>query len=203
MRLLLIRHGQTPSNVAGALDTGFPGAPLTPLGQEQAAGVVPALVGRDVHGVYASPLIRTQLTAAPLAQDRGVSVEVREGFEEISAGDLEMRTDMASVEAYVESVVAWLQGDLSRRVPGGESGTEFFDRYRSALDGVIDAHDEDATVAVFSHGAAIRTFATLVASPGAPETLRVANTGMVELSLSPRGEFRIEHWREEPLGSGA
>ena len=27
MRLILIRHGQTPSNVAGALDTALPGAP--------------------------------------------------------------------------------------------------------------------------------------------------------------------------------
>ena len=35
-RLHLVRHGQTPSNVAGALDTALPGAPLTELGREQA-----------------------------------------------------------------------------------------------------------------------------------------------------------------------
>src|SRR5699024_5083913 len=33
MRLLLIRHGQTPSNVEGILDAGYPGPGLTALGQ--------------------------------------------------------------------------------------------------------------------------------------------------------------------------
>ena len=36
MRLLLIRHGQTPSNLKHLLDTEAPGPTLTPLGQEQA-----------------------------------------------------------------------------------------------------------------------------------------------------------------------
>ena len=36
MRLILIRHGQTHSNVAHALDTTVPGADLTDLGREQA-----------------------------------------------------------------------------------------------------------------------------------------------------------------------
>ena len=45
MRLLLIRHGQTPSNVLGALDTLVPGPGLTPLGLEQAAAIPDALAG--------------------------------------------------------------------------------------------------------------------------------------------------------------
>ena len=37
MRLYLARHAQTLSNVGHALDTAYPGAALTDLGQEQAA----------------------------------------------------------------------------------------------------------------------------------------------------------------------
>ncbi|KTR37372.1 histidine phosphatase, partial [Curtobacterium oceanosedimentum] len=36
MRLLLIRHGQTPANVSGVLDAEVPGPGLTELGQQQA-----------------------------------------------------------------------------------------------------------------------------------------------------------------------
>ena len=35
MRLLLIRHGETPGNVLGQLDTAHPGPGLTDLGERQ------------------------------------------------------------------------------------------------------------------------------------------------------------------------
>ena len=44
-RLHLVRHGQTPSNVAGALDTALPGAPLT-----FSDGHLMVLVGFDAGG---------------------------------------------------------------------------------------------------------------------------------------------------------
>jgi len=43
MRLILIRHGQTVSNVGGLLDTAHPGADLTPLGRQQAGSLVTTL----------------------------------------------------------------------------------------------------------------------------------------------------------------
>jgi probable phosphoglycerate mutase len=68
VRLLLIRHGQTPHNVTGALDTAFPGAGLTALGEAQARALPTALSGETISAIYASPLVRTQLTATPLAE---------------------------------------------------------------------------------------------------------------------------------------
>ena len=48
MRLMLIRHGQTPSNVLGLLDTAIPGPGLTDLGREQAAACRRTLDGQRV-----------------------------------------------------------------------------------------------------------------------------------------------------------
>ena len=39
MKLVLIRHGQTSSNLAGALDTAYPGADLNADGMNQAASL--------------------------------------------------------------------------------------------------------------------------------------------------------------------
>ncbi len=91
MRLLLIRHGQTPSNLKFLLDTAVPGAALTELGERQAAALPEALGDENIDTLYASTLIRTQLTAAPLAGARGLDVVVRDGIREVAAGDLEMR----------------------------------------------------------------------------------------------------------------
>jgi broad specificity phosphatase PhoE len=202
VRLLLIRHGQTPSNVAGALDTAPPGAGLTPLGEAQARAVPAALRDEPVAAVHASPLLRTQLTARPLAADRGLEVQVRAGLEEISAGDLEMRTEPEARQAYAHGVAAWLRGDLDRRLAGGETGHGFRARYDAAVRGIAQDAAPDQTVVVVSHGAAIRAYAALAAGldPEVSTELGIANTGMAVLDGHPDTGWVLTRWRSEPLG---
>ncbi|GAA4702228.1 histidine phosphatase family protein [Nocardioides conyzicola] len=197
MRLILIRHGETPSNVAGALDTAVPGAPLTPLGHRQASAIPPVLTTERISAIHASPLVRTQLTAAPLATARGLEVVVSEGLEEIAAGELEMKTDDASVAAYSDTVAAWIAGDLGATIPGGADGHAFFERYAGAVGAITAEHADDATVVAFSHGAAIRTFA---ARHGGPADARLLNTGAVVLEGSPYRGWVVTRWSRDPLG---
>ena len=202
MRLLLIRHGQTPSNIIGALDTAFPGAGLTALGIRQAEALPEALRGHDVAGVYASRLVRTQFTAAPLAHSLGLRTIVREGLEEISAGRFEMAHDKESVLGYIETVGAWVTGDLGHRMPGGADGHEFRGRFDSALERIAAEHDDDHLVTVFSHGAAIRVFTALATGmgPQAAADLHIHNTGAGLLSGGPGSGWRLHEWCSEPLG---
>ncbi|WP_138445074.1 histidine phosphatase family protein [Sinomonas susongensis] len=202
MRLLLIRHGQTPSNVRGALDTAFPGPGLTPLGEAQAGAVPGALAHERIAGVYASPLVRTQLTADPLGNALSAEVRVQPGLEEISAGGLELRSDPAAVEAYGECLVAWMRGELDRPMPEGPTGADFLARYDAAVREIAAAHGDDETVAVFSHGAAIRVYGALSSrmDGDAAAELRIMNTGMCVLEGSPESGWVLEEWRTEPIG---
>lgn len=202
MRLLLIRHGQTPNNVTGALDTAFPGAALTDLGERQADAVPGALDDEDVSAVYASPLVRTQLTGSPLAQARRIDVHVRDGLEEIAAGDFEMRSDREAVEAYLGGLAAWLHRDLDHALAGGSTGHDFLARYDAAVRGIAARHGRDDTVALFSHGAAIRVFATLAADLDAEEVegLWLNNTGMVLLEGHPTEGWGLVRWSSDPIG---
>jgi probable phosphoglycerate mutase len=202
VRLLLIRHGQTPHNVTGALDTAHPGAGLTTLGRAQAAAVPGAIAGEEVSAVYASTLVRTQLTAAPLADALGVDVRVREGLEEVTAGSLELRSDKEAVDAYVGCLVSWMRGDLDRSVPGGVTGHDFHGRYDRALRSIAEDHRVDDTVVVFSHGAAIRVYTALAArlDPEASAELRIMNTGMSVLEGDPATGWQLAEWSSEPLG---
>ncbi|KJL46130.1 Phosphoserine phosphatase 1 [Microbacterium hydrocarbonoxydans] len=202
MRLLLIRHGQTPSNVVGALDTGRPGPGLTALGQTQAEAIPGALAEEAIDAIYASPLVRTQLTAAPLAAARGLDAEVLEGFEEIAAGRWEMRNDMEAVRAYMETASRWAVGDLDATIEGGESGHEFFARYDNAIAKVAAANPA-ATAVVVSHGAAIRVWAAArIAGVDLSEAAkwRIYNTGMCALDGDPQNGWELVRWVREPLG---
>lgn len=197
MRLLLIRHGQTPSNVRGLLDTQPPGPGLTELGTAQAAAVPATLAGEVVGAVYASTALRAQRTAAPLAADRGLDVVIRPGLREIAAGDWEMLGDDGSVRGYLELVGAWLAGDLARRSPGadGESGVEVMARFDAVIAEIAALGVDSA--AVVAHGAVNRTWASLRADNlddgfGAGHPLR--NTGIVILDGDPAAGWTAVSW---------
>ncbi|MFE5814291.1 histidine phosphatase family protein [Streptomyces sp. NPDC056479] len=196
MRLLLIRHGQTPSNVAHLLDTAVPGPGLTALGEQQAAALPAALADEDIDAIYVSTLTRTQLTAAPLAADRGLDVIVRDGLREVSAGDLEMLPgDTEQGALYMKTVFAWSAGDTELRMPGGESGAEALARYDAV---VSEAADSGArAVAMVSHGAAIRMWtAARAVNVDVPFSAAhpLDNTGVVILEGSPADGWKALAW---------
>ena len=207
MRLLLIRHGQTPSNVEALLDTAVPGAPLTELGERQAAALPEALADEDIEALYVSTLVRTQLTAAPLAAARGLEPLVRDGIREVSAGDLEMLPgDSEHGLLYMKTVFAWAEGETELRMPGGESGTEALARYDAV---VAEAAASGAgTVAMVSHGAAIRMWTAARADNvdvpfAAAHPLQ--NTGVVILEGTPRDGWKALSWAGAlvaPAGEG-
>lgn len=183
-RIILVRHGQTHSNVDRLLDTKPPGAELTDLGREQALNVGAELAdycgagsgspGR-LAAVYCGISIRTQQTAMLAARsyelaaglDTGaLHVDPVTGIHEIAAGDMEMRNDEDAHRHYALAMSGWLSGDLDARMPGerGENLSEILARYqpvleRIAADDLGGAADANRDVVVVSHGAAIRTMA--------------------------------------------
>ncbi|MET1064320.1 MAG: histidine phosphatase family protein [Arthrobacter sp.] len=205
MRLLLIRHGQTPGNVLGQLDTAHPGPGLTELGERQAEALARSLANEQIGLLYASTLVRTQITATPLSTVRGLTIEVLEGLREIEAGSLEKRTDKESHLRYLGTVFGWAAGDLNRRMPAGPSGHDFFERYDASIGQIAAtaASGGAGTVAVVSHGAAIRVWAGLRASNlEAAFAARhiLANTGIVALEGDPDAGWRLIHWDGSPVG---
>ncbi|MGW0994827.1 histidine phosphatase family protein [Streptomyces sp. NPDC002520] len=196
MRLLLVRHGQTPSNVDHLLDTAVPGPGLTPLGERQAAALPEVLAGEDIEALYASTLLRTQLTAAPLAAARGLEVIVRDGIRELSAGDLEMLPgESPEGRVYMRIAFAWATGDTALRVPGGESGEEALGRYDAVI--AEAAASGAGAVAMVSHGAAIRVWVAARADNvdvAFAAAHPLANTGVVVLEGSPSDGWKALSW---------
>lgn len=200
-----MRHGQTHANVAGSLDTAHPGLELTDLGHAQATAAAQALVGEHLDAIYVSSRIRTHQTAAPTAATGSLTPVVVDGLEEIQAGDFEMRKDHDAVAGYIHTVAAWIEGDLDRRMPGGETGHEFLARYDAAVRRILGAgHDagHDA-VLVVSHGAALRTWTSsrMLPDQGAPAaTDPLHNTALIVLEGDMDTGWRLVSWQGGPAG---
>ncbi|TLM73813.1 histidine phosphatase family protein [Pseudarthrobacter sp. NamB4] len=205
MKLLLIRHGQTPGNVLGQLDTAHPGPGLTELGERQAEAMARSLANEPIGALYASTLIRTQITAAPLARVHGLEVEVLDGLHEIEAGSLEKLTDHEAHKRYMGTVFSWAAGDLDQRMPAGPDGHTFFERFDAAIRRIVDRAPggQHETAAVVSHGAAIRTWAGRRAEDADHEFAArhvLANTGIVALEGDPDNGWKLIHWDGSPVG---
>lgn len=202
MRLYLVRHGQTASNVGGYLDTTVPGAPLNDLGREQAGLLVDVLAGRSLEAVYASTQRRARQTAAPLAASRGLDVVVRQGLREISAGELEMRNDEEAVRSYFAGFGAFAAGDLHATMPGGETGADVLGRFDAVIEEIASGGVEAA--AIVSHGAMLRTWAGYHCSNLDMEFVMrnpLTNTGVIVVDGEPGSAWWAETWIGEPVAS--
>jgi broad specificity phosphatase PhoE len=175
LQLLLVRHGQTSANVARALDSKPPGAPLTDEGHAQAAAIAARLSTSPVVAVYASTAIRAQETATHIASPHGLPVAVVEGLQEVFAGDLEGLTGEDALRAFVGVYDQWTSDDLDARMPGGESGAEIKARYLAAVSSICARH-ADGLIVLVSHGGAIRLAAEWLADN---VDGRVANIGIL------------------------
>ncbi|GGN00054.1 phosphoglycerate mutase [Lentzea pudingi] len=186
MKLLLVRHGETASNIERKLDTAMPGPPLTELGHKQARELADTLAGEQITAVHASIGLRAQQTAAPTAERFGLPVQILQGIEEIQVGSLEGRNDTEAYQTYLETVIRWAEGDLDVAFPGGgETGQQVLDRFL----GAISTIRSDGTVMVVTHGGAGRMGALALASNVPVELAEnlLPNTGVVVLETEGDG----------------
>lgn len=204
LRLILVRHGQIAANVRGELETTTPGPELTALGVQQATALAAALADEPVGALFASTMIRTQRTVAPLSEARALPVTVLPGLREVDAGDLTMRSDRPSVERYQGTAFGWADGQLDTVMPGAAGGREFFARYDEAV-AAIEAAGAACAVAV-SHGTAIRVWVagrSTNVDAGFAAARPLTNTGAVVLEGSSAEGWLVTAWEGEALGGPA
>lgn len=198
-RLHLVRHGQTPSNVAGALDTALPGAPLTDLGRDQAqiVGAELAESGITPSVVFSSEADRARETAGLIAAEMALDTQAIPGVHEVQAGRYEMRTGADALLAYNRVVRDWLEeGDLASSLPGGESALDIRDRAMPIVAELRSSYLEGGTdVVLVVHGTLMRmiaVFAGAVPSQWALDN-RMPNCGVIEL-VPDGGGWSCERW---------
>ncbi|WP_296603596.1 bifunctional RNase H/acid phosphatase [Nocardioides sp.] len=161
--VVLVRHGVTPHTAekrfSGGLASANPG--LSDEGRAQVRAVADWLgpIAERVDAVVASPVRRTQESAAIIAEALGRAVQLEPGFAEMEFGPWDGLTFAEVGERHPDQLKAWL-GSLDV-TPGGEgSGGESFrvvqERVLAGLERLLAAH-AGTTVVVVSHVTPIKT----------------------------------------------
>lgn len=190
-----VRHAESEGNASGVIDTSVPGPSITAEGQEQAEQVADKLRDKDFDGIYASSMVRTQQTAAPLASELGEQVDVLPGLQEIPAGWFEGTPEADAVSTYGLAPMQWLQGERDARIPGAIDGNQFNDEFTEAVQRIYESGDKNAVA--FSHAAAIMTWTQMNVTNADLELMRsnpLPNVGQVVIKGNPVTGWTLVSW---------
>ena len=197
--VLLVRHGRTPTTGkvlpgrAKGLHLGDEG-----IAQAEKAGArIAGLGDGKVAAVYASPMERTQETAAPIAKAVGKRVRTKQGLVEADFGkwtgrkltELNKLPEWSQVQRYPSGF----------RFPGGESFSEMQTRMVGAVQELVAAHPGETIVAV-SHADTIKAavahamgthldlFQRIVVGPCSITAILYTSGGPVVLAVNSMGD---------------
>lgn len=157
-KIIFVRHGQTEWNVLGRYQ-GQTDIALSPLGIEQAEKLAAHFPVDKVEAVYSSDLVRALTTARCVADRFGLTVESRPELRELNFGDWEGLTYDEIVAKWPDALNNFFQHPDVLEIPHGESFPKLRKRALDAVEKIVACHPNQ-TVAVFAHGAILRTILT-------------------------------------------
>ena len=152
--IYLIRHAEAEGNLYRRAH-GWYNSTITDRGYRQIAALTKRFTDTKFDAVYSSDRFRTMITALSIYKTHGLPLRTVRALREIDVGYWE-DTPWAELERIDPEQLANFSNDSQNwHVPGCESFAEVRERMRKALTEIAEAHP-NGTVAVFSHGMAMR-----------------------------------------------
>ncbi|MDI2032599.1 bifunctional RNase H/acid phosphatase [Saccharopolyspora sp. TS4A08] len=206
VKMLLLRHGQTPMSVDKRY-SGRGDVELTELGQRQVHAAAKRLAAMDgvvtpdgAAPIIASPLTRTRQSAQAVADATGGELEFHDGLLETDFGEWEGLTFLEAADKYPDLHRKWI-GDPTVVPPGGESLAAVHQRVTAARDDLLERY-AGQTIIVVSHVTPIKSLLRTGLGVG-PEVfyrlhLDLASLSIVEFYPDDNASVRlvndISHW---------
>lgn len=197
IQIFLIRHAESELNKNHNIICGQSNnTPITNFGKKQAKALGKMFKKRKVYFnmVYSSSALRAVETAVICLETMKCTAPIIKSDQllEIDQGDW---TGKARKEVYTEEVLQAMKDDcFNFHAPNGESAKIVEDRMsdfiqKQIIDQMGKFKNETVSVAIFSHGFAIRCFlrSVLKSDPALTWKISIDNTGIIELSYTEYG----------------
>ena len=158
--VLLVRHGQTSSNVTGFY-MGWSDEDLNEVGYTQARSLSSRLASLPIASVYTSPLRRAYTTAAILAEPHKLELKFSDHLTEIRLGDWQ-GLHMDEIKRRWPEL--WQQSRIDPSeltMPNGESFGQVTERAVRAFEMIVEAN-QGKLVAIVTHDVIIRVLAAYI-----------------------------------------
>lgn len=195
--IYLIRHAQAEGNLYRRCHSWHNGL-ITVRGRAQIEALERRFEPVHIDAVYSSDLYRAMTTARAIYRPRSLPLRVDPDLREIGAGVWEDVPWGQLLHDDRDRLAAFLACDAGWRVEGSETHPQVRRRVQTAMERIAAAHP-DQTVAVVSHGCAIRAglSAWLGLSPEQIGQIPLGgNTSVSRLEVE-NGQFKVAYYNDE------
>lgn len=183
MHLIMIRHGEIPSNV-NKIYAGRSPEKLTSQGVKQAECVGDKLKGVHLHTLYSSPIYRAIQTAMIICEIINRDFIIEDSFRELEMGPWEGLSEKEVAKEYPVEWKVWNTRPADLSLQGRETLDELQRRALSGLRSIYQ-NASDRRVAIVTHVAVIRVLLLWHANKSLNlyKTVHVPNAEIFELSI--------------------
>ena len=156
LKIYFVRHAEAMGNVQkffqGRIDT-----EVSEKGKFQLELLAERFREIPIERIYSSPLKRTAATAEAVNKHHNLPIIYDDGLVEINGGIWEGRQVDELAKLYPAETEIWQNKMEDFFIEGGEKMTEVFERMKITV-GKIAAENQGRTIAVVSHGCALRNY---------------------------------------------
>lgn len=175
----------------------LPGVHLNQKGRDQAISLVKTLQKISIQAIYSSPLERAMETAAPLASERHLPIQIHPGLLDIDYGDWQWRTYKQVARTNLWKTLADKPSEV--QFPEGESLLEAQERLVKTVNQIAANHGDRDVVACFTHADVVRlvTAHALNMPLDSFQRLQAAPAGITTIQFAG-GHYRLIHFNLQP-----
>ncbi|NLF00412.1 MAG: histidine phosphatase family protein [Anaerolineales bacterium] len=198
MRLFLLRHGESVTNVQRVFATRKLDPLLSEAGLQQAELQAEALAKVGLAAIYASTLRRARQTAEIVGRQCGLSVRHTDLLREVHVGIVDGLSieDPVNRRVYDDTVMGWGQDRLEVGFPDGETLGDVERRFRAFLNGLGAAEDP---ILVVGHGVLFMAIVWLFCDDRHPQIEdNYMGRGHVSILRGQGDRFRLEAFNVSP-----
>jgi 2,3-bisphosphoglycerate-dependent phosphoglycerate mutase len=184
--LLLVRHGESEALPVGSfpLVEGQGDPSLAPEGRREAVLVGKRLEREGVTAIYTSTLVRTQQTAAPLAEALGLVPTIERDLREVYLGDWEGGLYRKKIADGDPIALRMLAEESWAVIPGAEPADTFARRLRGVIHRIAGDHVGERIVVV-AHAGVIGEILAQAAESRPFAFLGANNASISEILVTP------------------
>ncbi|MEG1774727.1 MAG: histidine phosphatase family protein [Oscillospiraceae bacterium] len=197
VRIYIVRHGETEYNVLHRF-IGSTDKPLNERGCRQANCLRAPMSKLHLDAIYASPMMRTMMTACQIRGDRDMEIISVPGLREIDCGEWEGLSREEIQSRWPGMIDLWQYRPDELRMPQGETFEQVQQRGVEAFVALVK-QNFGRDIAVASHMLTIQLLmARLLNVPihNVWQMCRLENTSITSMDIWENGEFEITKWGE-------
>lgn len=197
-RLYIVRHGETDNNVKHRF-IGRTDMPLNERGQRQAACLNAPMRVLHIDRIYASPYLRTMMTAEGVRAGRDIEIIPDRSLCEIDCGEWEGLNREEIQARWPGMIDLWQFEPEKLQMPGGESFRQVQERAVNAFVRIVH-ENRGKDIAIASHMLTIQLIMGELLNIPIHEVWnmqRLENTSITSMDVWENGEFEIVKWGED------